>query len=82
MICGILLLRPGARDKHTTHPRDEINYILSGTGYLQVRGESVKIEKGKVYYVSKDVEHHFYGNDETLVVLCMFGGGKPFPLSD
>ena len=34
------------------------------------------LKKGQVYFVTKDVPHHFYGNTKNLSVLYFFGGSS------
>jgi len=42
--------------------------------YLQINDKSHRIKKEEIYFVAKDVPHHFYGNTKNLSVLYFFGG--------
>ena len=55
---------------------DEIYYILSGNGFLQIGKKSYRIKEGQIYFVAKDIPHHFYGNTKNLSVLYFFGGNN------
>ena len=71
---GVIFLKPGENDTQDPHDSDEIYYILDGNGFLEINSESYRIKKGHVYFVAKDVPHHFYGNTKNLSVLYFFGG--------
>ena len=71
---GVLFLKPGENDTQEPHDSDEIYYILDGNGFLEINDESYRIKKGQVYFVAKDLQHHFYGNTKNLSVLYFFGG--------
>ena len=71
---GVIFLKPGEKDTRDSHDSDEIYYILDGNGFLQINDKSYRIKKEQLYFVSKNVPHHFYGNTENLSVLYFFGG--------
>ena len=71
---GVLFLKPGQKDTQDPHESDEIYYILSGNGFLQIGKKSYRIKEGQIYFVAKDISHHFYGNTKNLSVLYFFGG--------
>ena len=71
---GVLFLKPDQKDTQEPHESDEIYYILSGNGFLQIGKKSYRIKEGQIYFVAKDVPHHFYGNTKNLSVLYFFGG--------
>ena len=74
LAAGILSLAPGEEDTQEPHESDEIYYILSGNGFLQIGKKSYRIKEGQIYFVAKDISHHFYGNTKNLSVLYFFGG--------
>ena len=71
---GVIFLKPGENDTQEPHDSDEIYYILGGNGFLQINDKSHRIKKEEIYFVAKDVSHHFYGNTKNLSVLYFFGG--------
>ena len=71
---GVLFLKPDQKDTQEPHESDEIYYILSGNGFLQIGKKSYRIKEGQIYFVAKDIPHHFYGNTKNLSVLYFFGG--------
>ena len=71
---GVIFLKPSEKDTQVPHESDEIYYILDGNGFLQINDKSYRIKKEQIYFVSKNVPHHFYGNTKNLSVLYFFGG--------
>jgi len=71
---GVLFLKPGQKDTQEPHESDEIYYILSGNGFLQIGKKSYRIKEGQIYFVAKDIPHYFYDNTKNLSVLYFFGG--------
>ena len=74
LAAGILVLKPGNEDTQTPHDSDEVYYVISGDGFLKIKDKDYKIAKDKLFFVAKDVKHHFYGNTQELKVLYFFGG--------
>jgi mannose-6-phosphate isomerase-like protein (cupin superfamily) len=74
LAAGILVLKPGEEDTQTPHEFDEVYYVVRGDGFLKINKKNYSISEGKVFFVSKDVEHYFFGNSKDLVVLYFFGG--------
>jgi len=74
LAAGVIFLKPGEKDTQAPHESDEIYYILEGNGFLQINDKSYRIKKEEIYFVAKDVPHHFYGNTKNLSVLYFFGG--------
>ena len=73
---GVLFLRPGEKDTQEPHESDEIYYIIDGNGFLQINKKSHPIKKDQIYFVAKNVSHHFHGNTKDLSVLYFFGGSE------
>ena len=69
---GVIFLKPGQKDTQDPHESDEIYYILDGNGFLQIDEKSHPIKKGQIYFVAKNIPHHFYGNTVNLSVLYFF----------
>jgi len=76
MAVGVIFLKPGEKDTQEPQDSDEIYYILDGDGFLQINDKSYRIKKEEIYFVAKDVPHHFYGNTKNLSVLYFFGGNN------
>ncbi len=71
---GVIFLKPGQNDTQEPHESDEVYYVLSGNGFLQINKKSYPIKKGQIYFVGKNIPHYFYGNTKNLSVLYFFGG--------
>ena len=74
LAAGVLILKPGEEDTQEPHDSDEIYYVISGDGFLKIKNKDYKVEKDKVFFVGKNIEHYFYGNKNELKVLYFFGG--------
>ena len=74
LAAGVLVLKPGEEDTQVPHDTDEVYYVISGDGFLKIKNKDYKVSKDKVFFVAKDVEHHFHGNKKELRVLYFFGG--------
>ena len=73
---GVLFLRPGEKDTQEPHESDEIYYIIAGNGFLQINKKSYPVKKDQIYFVARNISHHFYGNTKNLSVLYFFGGSE------
>lgn len=71
---GVLVLNPGEDDTQEPHDSDEVYFIISGDGFLQIKDKDYKIEEQKIFFVAKDTPHYFHGNTKKLTVLYFFGG--------
>jgi mannose-6-phosphate isomerase-like protein (cupin superfamily) len=74
LAAGIIRLEPSEEDTQSPHDSDEIYYIISGDGFLNIGGRDYKVSEGMSYYVEKNIEHRFHGNTKQLTVLYFFGG--------
>ena len=74
LAAGVIFLKPGQKDTQEPHESDEVYYILSGNGFLQLNKKSYTIKKGQIYFVAKNTPHRFYGNTTNLSVLYFFSG--------
>ena len=75
--CGIYCLPAGAKDLQSPHDEDEVYYVISGSGRLQVGGEEHSIGPGSVLYVQATEEHSFFEIDEDITLLVFFASGGP-----
>ena len=74
LAAGVIFLKPGEKDTQDPHESDEIYYILDGNGFLDINNKHYPVKKGQIYFVAKNIPHHFYGNTKNLSVLYFFGG--------
>ncbi len=69
---GVYVLEPGMPDQQTPHAEDEVYYIVSGRGMLQVGEEAISVQAGAMVYVPARAPHHFHSITETLCTLVFF----------
>jgi quercetin dioxygenase-like cupin family protein len=69
---GIYVLPAGAIDPQTPHTEDEIYYVVSGWGRIEVAGEDRAIEAGSIIYVPKNTPHNFHSIEKELRLLVFF----------
>jgi len=69
---GLYVLEVGATDPQTPHTEDEIYYIVSGEGTVEVAGEHRKVGDGAVIYVDAHVDHRFHTITERMTVIVVF----------
>jgi len=69
---GLYMLAAGAVDMQELHAEDEIYYVISGRGYIQVDQESRPVDAGSLVFVKARVEHRFHTITENLRVLVIF----------
>jgi mannose-6-phosphate isomerase-like protein (cupin superfamily) len=55
---GLLELPPkGVFPPHTHPVREEIYYILKGSGIVVIGGKEIQATEGQAFYISGDIEH-------------------------
>ena len=69
---GLYMLSAGAADTQEPHTEDEVYYVISGRGSIQVGSESRPVETGTLIFVKANVEHRFHSITEHLRVLVIF----------
>ncbi len=69
---GLYMLSAGTVDPQQPHTEDEVYYVVSGRGSIQVGTENREVEAGTVVFVGAGVEHRFHSIAEDLVVLVFF----------
>ncbi len=75
--CGIYTLAAGATDLQGPHDEDEVYYVVSGKGRLQVDDETREVGPGSVLYVRATSKHSFVEIDEDVTLLVFFASGGP-----
>jgi mannose-6-phosphate isomerase-like protein (cupin superfamily) len=66
---GIIKLRMGQIDNQSSHPVDEIYYVIEGKGLISISGTDHEIRKGAIFFVPADSDHRFHGNRGDLIIL-------------
>lgn len=52
------------------HPEtDELFYVVSGTLFIELRGETIRLEAGEMVVIPKGVEHRPYAPEECHIML-------------
>jgi len=69
---GIYHLPAGGRDPQHPHSADEVYVVLAGRAVLDVEGERLDVERGRVVSVDVSADHRFVDVAEDLSVLVIF----------
>jgi quercetin dioxygenase-like cupin family protein len=69
---GLYVLPANAEDKQKPHTEDEVYYVISGKGYVQVGEETQAVQSGSLIFVAAGVRHFFYAISEELRLLVFF----------
>ncbi len=72
MSAGLYVLPAGATDMQKPHNEDELYYVVSGEGQIQVAGEDRPVRPGSVVFVGQQVPHQFHTITETLYIMVFF----------
>ena len=69
---GLYVLKAGETDPQSPHTEDEIYYIVSGAGTIEIDGEHREVNAGAVIYVEEHVTHCFHAITEDLSIIVVF----------
>jgi len=69
---GIYALAAGADDPQEPHAEDEVYYVVSGRGVLQVEEVDRSVRKGSIVFVPANAKHRFHSITEDLTALVFF----------
>jgi mannose-6-phosphate isomerase-like protein (cupin superfamily) len=69
---GIYHLPVGGRDPQHPHSADEVYVVLAGRAVLEVEGERLAVQRGRVVSVDVGADHRFVDVTEDLSVLVVF----------
>jgi mannose-6-phosphate isomerase-like protein (cupin superfamily) len=69
---GIYHLPVGGRDPQHPHSADEVYVVLAGRAVLEVEGERLDVQRGRVVSVDVGADHRFVDVTEDLSVLVVF----------
>jgi mannose-6-phosphate isomerase-like protein (cupin superfamily) len=73
---GIYHLAPDEPDRQRPHTEDEIYYVLSGEGAIEIEGERHPVRPGSVIFVERQVSHRFLDHADGLTVLVVFAPAR------
>jgi mannose-6-phosphate isomerase-like protein (cupin superfamily) len=63
-------------DRQSPHTEDEIYYVLSGEGVIDIAGEAYPLKPRTIIFVEKQVEHRFRDYPEGLTLLVVFAPAR------
>lgn len=66
---GIIRLRENQKDSQSSHPEEEIYYVIEGNGFISIKEKNYAVQRGTVIFIPANIKHKFHGNKEELVVL-------------
>ena len=69
---GLYILPKDGVDLQQPHTEDEVYYIISGNGIIQVGIEEHVVKAGTVVFVEAGVEHRFHSITEELRIFVFF----------
>lgn len=69
MEVGIINLKKEQEDTQQPHISDEIYYVISGSGTIEMDGIKKEVNPGKIIYIPKRIRHSFHANSNELVIL-------------
>jgi mannose-6-phosphate isomerase-like protein (cupin superfamily) len=69
---GIYTLEVGALDPQQPHTEDEIYYVVSGQGVIQVDDETYQVQAGSIVFVPAKEPHRFFDIAERLTLIVFF----------
>lgn len=72
MSLGLYVLPAGGVDPQQPHNEDEVYYIVSGHGQIDVGDETQPVQPGSIVFVAAHVPHKFHSITEELKILVFF----------
>jgi mannose-6-phosphate isomerase-like protein (cupin superfamily) len=69
MEVGIVNLKKDQEDSQQPHVSDEIYYVISGSGTIEIDGIRNEVNPGKIIYIPKRIRHSFHAISNELVIL-------------
>lgn len=69
MQVGIINLKKNQEDTQEPHVSDEVYYVISGSGTIDIDGIKNEVNAGKIIYIPKKITHSFHAISKELVVL-------------
>ncbi|MCB9437164.1 MAG: cupin domain-containing protein [Anaerolineales bacterium] len=72
MSLGLYILPAHSTDPQQPHNEDEVYYVVSGRGMIEVAGENQSVQSGTIVYVPAHAPHHFHSITEDLTIVVFF----------
>jgi mannose-6-phosphate isomerase-like protein (cupin superfamily) len=69
---GLYVLPAESADPQQPHGEDEVYFIASGHGMIQIDGVDRPVRPGSIVYVPATVDHRFHSITEDLEILVFF----------
>lgn len=73
---SVILYTPHGKDYQTFHEKDELYFIMSGSGVLTIEGEPFAFKQGDALFVPANKQHRFTQFSSDLVTWAVFWGPK------
>jgi mannose-6-phosphate isomerase-like protein (cupin superfamily) len=73
---GLYHLAAGDPDPQRPHTEDEIYYVLSGEGRIDIDGELTSIRPGSVVFVPRHTSHRFLDYPDGITLLVIFAPAR------
>lgn len=71
-ILRVFTIQPEGHTPRHRHDWEHVNYVISGTGTLEIEGKKQKLESGHFAVVPPDVLHQYSNeSDEDFVMICI-----------
>lgn len=72
MSLGLYVLPANSPDPQQPHQEDEVYYVVSGKGMIEVSGQSKPVQSGTIVYVPAHAPHHFHSITDDLKIVVFF----------
>ncbi len=69
---GLAVWPAGSTDRQQPHREDEVYYVISGRGVIQVDDEDRPVKPGSLVFVAAGVGHRFHDIEKDLRVLVFW----------
>ena len=69
MEIGLIKLKKDQEDTQQPHVSDEIYYVISGSGTIEIDGIRNEVNPGKIIYIPKRIRNSFHAISNELVIL-------------
>ena len=79
MEIGVYVLVAPEPDRQQPHDRDELYFVLEGSGTLEIEGERVDLRQGEAAFVPAGADHRFVGYQGLSVLVIFAGDRSPTP---
>ena len=66
----VLTFQPGGASPSHSHPWEHQNYIISGSGEVEIDGQVLPLKTGDVVLVPPDA-HHQYRSEKGMEMICL-----------